>query len=62
LTGSIKATVRLGSIIAAADRTALCCADDQIWIVAGIEGIEAGEELTYEYGSEYYPRKRRNKK
>ena len=37
-------------------------ADDEIWIVAGIEGIEAGEELTYDYGSEYYPRKRRNKK
>jgi uncharacterized protein len=30
----------------------------QVWIVAGIEGIKAGEELTYDYGSEYYPRKR----
>jgi uncharacterized protein len=30
----------------------------EIWIVAGIEGIEAGEELTYDYGSEYYPRKK----
>ena len=37
-------------------------ADDEIWIVAGIEGIEKGEELTYDYGSEYYPRKGRNKK
>lgn len=32
--------------------------DGEIWIVAGIEGIEAGEELTYDYGSEYYPRKK----
>jgi len=31
----------------------------QVWIVAGIEGITAGEELTYDYGSEYYPRRRR---
>jgi len=30
----------------------------KIWIVAGIEGIKVGEELTYDYGSEYYPRKR----
>lgn len=29
----------------------------EIWIVAGVEGIEAGDELTYDYGSEYYPRK-----
>jgi uncharacterized protein len=26
----------------------------KIWIVAGIEGIAAGEELTYDYGSDYY--------
>ena len=26
-----------------------------IWIVAGIEGVKAGEELTYDYGSDYYP-------
>ena len=36
--------------------------DDEIWIVSGIEGIEAGEELTYDYGSEYYPRKGRERK
>jgi SET domain-containing protein len=30
-----------------------------IWIVAGVEGISAGEELTYDYGSEYYPRRKR---
>jgi len=36
--------------------------DDEIWIVAGIEGIKAGEELTYDYGSEYYPRKGRKRK
>ena len=34
----------------------------EIWIVSGIEGIKAGEELTYDYGSDYYPRKVRNKK
>lgn len=32
--------------------------DRQVWIVAGVEGIKAGEELTYDYGSEYYPRAR----
>jgi uncharacterized protein len=34
----------------------------KVWIVAGIEGIEAGDELTYDYGSEYYPSKPRTKK
>ena len=29
----------------------------KVWIVAGIEGIKAGEELTYDYGSDYYARK-----
>ena len=33
--------------------------DGEIWIVAGVEGISAGDELTYDYGSEYYPRKKR---
>ena len=28
----------------------------KIWIVAGIEGIEKGEELTFDYGSGYDPR------
>jgi SET domain-containing protein len=28
----------------------------KVWIVAGIEGIEAGDELTYDYGSDYYTR------
>ncbi len=28
----------------------------KIWIVAGIEGIEKGEELTFDYGSGFYPR------
>lgn len=31
----------------------------KVWIIAGIEGVEAGEELTYDYGSDYYPRRRR---
>ena len=29
--------------------------DGRLWIVAGIEGIEAGEELTFDYGSDYFP-------
>lgn len=29
----------------------------KVWLVAGIEGIKAGDELTYDYGSDYYPRK-----
>ena len=27
---------------------------DEIWLVAGIEGIEAGEEILYDYGTDYY--------
>jgi SET domain-containing protein len=30
--------------------------DGKIWIVAGIEGIKNGEELTFDYGSGFYPR------
>ena len=33
----------------------------RIWIVSGIEGIKAGEELTFDYGSDYYPRTRRRR-
>ena len=29
----------------------------KVWLVAGVEDIKAGEELTYDYGSDYYPRK-----
>ena len=29
--------------------------DNRIWIVAGIEGIRKGEELTFDYGSTFYP-------
>ena len=25
---------------------------DKVWLVAGVEGIKAGEELTYDYGSD----------
>lgn len=28
--------------------------DDKIWLVAGIEGIRKGEELTFDYGSTFY--------
>lgn len=28
---------------------------DEIWLVAGIEGIRSGEEITYDYGRDYYP-------
>ena len=31
--------------------------DGRIWVVAGIEGIRKGEELTFDYGSDYYPQK-----
>ena len=31
----------------------------KIWLVAGVEGIKAGEELTYDYGSGYYPGRER---
>ena len=27
----------------------------KIWIVAGVEGVNAGDELTYDYGTDYYP-------
>ena len=27
----------------------------RIWLVAGIEGIAKGEELTFDYGSDFYP-------
>jgi len=30
--------------------------DNKIWLVAGIEGIRKGEELTFDYGSTFYPR------
>ena len=33
-----------------------------IWLVAGIEGIKAGEELTYDYGSDYFPLRERKQK
>ena len=28
----------------------------RIWLVAGIEGIAKGEEITFDYGSTFYPR------
>ena len=30
----------------------------KIWIIAGVEGVSAGEELTYDYGADYFPRTR----
>lgn len=30
--------------------------EGRIWIVAGIEGIAKGEEITFDYGSTFYPR------
>jgi hypothetical protein len=39
-------------------RSANCCVlreHARVWIIAGIEGVEAGAELTYDYGSDYYP-------
>lgn len=29
----------------------------EVWLVAGVDGIKAGEELTYDYGADYFPRK-----
>lgn len=29
----------------------------KVWLVAGVEGIKAGAELAYDYGSDYYPRR-----
>lgn len=29
----------------------------EVWLVSGVEGIKAGEELAYDYGSEYVPKK-----
>jgi uncharacterized protein len=43
-------------------RTPTCCLlrdKGKIWIIAGIEGVSAGEELTYDYGTDYYPKRRR---
>jgi hypothetical protein len=43
-------------------RNANCCVlreNGRIWIIAGIEGVKAGDELRYDYGSEYYPPKKR---
>ena len=34
----------------------------KVWLVAGIEGIKAGQELTYDYGSDYYPQRTRKKR
>lgn len=41
-----------------------CCLlrdEGKIWIVAGVEGVNTGDELTYDYGSDYYPRRKRKK-
>jgi SET domain-containing protein len=45
-------------------RHANCCVlreKGRVWIIAGIEGIEAGAELTYDYGSDYYPSRRKKR-
>ena len=30
--------------------------EGRIWLVAGIEGIAKGDEITFDYGSTFYPR------
>ncbi len=30
----------------------------KVWIVAGVEGVEVSDELTYDYGTDYYPKRR----
>ena len=45
-------------------RDANCCVlrdKGKVWIIAGIEGVKAGDELTYDYGSDYFPRRKRVK-
>lgn len=27
----------------------------EVWLVAGVEGISSGAEITYDYGSDYFP-------
>ena len=42
-------------------RSPNCCLlrdKGRIWIIAGIEGVKAGEELTYDYGTDYFPKRR----
>jgi uncharacterized protein len=34
----------------------------RIWVVAGIEGVRKGEELTFDYGSDYYPQEIRRRR
>ena len=45
-------------------RHANCCVlreSSKVWIIAGIEGVEAGSELTYDYGSDFFPRRKRSR-
>ena len=52
----------IASMINHRRRAPNCCLlrdKGKIWIVAGVEGVSAGEELTYDYGTDYYPRRRR---
>lgn len=30
---------------------------DRVYLVAGVEGVKAGDELCYDYGSDYFPHK-----
>ncbi|HUE10074.1 MAG TPA: SET domain-containing protein-lysine N-methyltransferase [Steroidobacteraceae bacterium] len=32
--------------------------DGEIWIVAGINGVKSGQELTYDYGTDYFGARR----
>lgn len=46
-------------------RDANCCLlrdKGRVWIIAGIEGVAAGAELTYDYGSDYFPRRTRKRR
>lgn len=50
----------IASMINHRRRAPNCCLlrdKGKIWIVAGVEGVSAGEELTYDYGTDYYPRR-----
>ena len=46
-------------------RDANCCLlrdNGRVWIIAGIEGVPAGAELTYDYGSDYFPRRTKKRR
>ena len=54
---SIEGVLLPRSTTAVARPTAVSSATREKSGIAGIEGIKAGEELTYDYGTDCYPRR-----